>query len=78
MAIPYSSVHTGAGVTAEKCSFAATGVVGSEAVRAGSRPPDEGGRLFLATTECWEASRCRIDTPHPKAFPRKKNPFETA
>ena len=34
MAIPYSSVHTGAGETAEKCSFAATGVVGSEAVRA--------------------------------------------
>lgn len=25
MAIPYSSVHTGAGETAEKCSFAATG-----------------------------------------------------
>ena len=34
MAIPFSSAATGAGETAEKCSFAVTGVVGSEAVRA--------------------------------------------
>ena len=35
MAIPYSSVHTGAGETAEKCSFAATGATDS----AGTCPP---------------------------------------
>ena len=43
MAIPYSSVHTGAGETAEKCSFAVTGATDS----AGTCPPaanaDAGG-----------------------------------
>ena len=32
MAIPYSSVHTGAGETAEKCSFAVTGATDSAVV----------------------------------------------
>ena len=35
MAIPYSSVHTGAGETAEKCSFAVTGATDNS----GTCPP---------------------------------------